>query len=78
MEQWAGGEAELLKKPWAKRLKAFKATANSYKALKHEARHGGTRTGIDKPLMTLPEARESMLQAVRSWIQEVRAAKSNP
>ena len=72
IEEANGGEAPLLKKPWTdSRLKELKKTANSFKAIGHEARHGKTATGISSPSITLTEAREVVKAALIGWIEEL-------
>ena len=55
-----GGEKGLIAKNWvpAKQIEDFRATANSYRVIGLAARHGSTKTGIDKPKLTLDEVRE--------------------
>jgi len=56
----------------AKDIDNFKATADSYKALGLDARHGKTKSGITKPLMTLAEAREMVRELFHCWIKELK------
>ena len=49
-----GGERGLVAKPWGgQRVKDFKATADSYKALGADARHGSTKNGVELSKVTL-------------------------
>ena len=67
-----GGESGLIARKWVPdgQIKAFKATANSYKALRLEARHGTLRTGIDHARQTLTEAREMVTTIIAKWCKE--------
>jgi hypothetical protein len=64
-----GGESGLIAKNWAPdgQIKAFKATANSYKALRLQARHGSLKTGVDRPQQTLTEARDMVRTIIEKW-----------
>jgi len=68
-----GGERGLIEKHWVPngQIKAFKATADSYKAIGLAARHGSTETGIDKPRLTLEKAREMVTTILDKWCKEV-------
>jgi hypothetical protein len=67
-----GGERGLIDKRWVPdgQIKAFKATANSYKALRLKARHGTTKTGVEKPEQTLEEASEMVRTIIEKWFKE--------
>ena len=67
-----GGEKGLIAKNWvpAKQIEDFRATANSYKALGNAARHGSTTTGIDKPRLTLEDARGMIRTILEKWCKE--------
>jgi hypothetical protein len=71
-KDFAGDWDALKAKAWVppKQIDDFKATCNSYKAVGIAARHGSTKTGIDKPRMTLPEAEEMVRTILEKWIKE--------
>lgn len=72
IEDGNGGESGLIAKSWGGQpVKNFKATANSYKALGAEARHGTTSKGVDEPKLTLTEANELLQRVLRDWIEEL-------
>lgn len=72
IEDGNGGERGLVQKPWAsEQAKNFKTTANSYKALGTEARHGTTSKGVESPRLTLPEARKFIREILNSWIEDL-------
>ncbi len=54
-----GGEKGLLGEPWVSpELKLFKSTANSYRAIGVESRHGTLSSGVPTARISLPEARQ--------------------
>jgi hypothetical protein len=67
-----GGERGLIKKHWVPRgqIKDFKATADSYKAIGLAARHGSTTKGIDKPRLTLEDARAMVRTILEKWCRD--------
>jgi len=68
-----GGESGLIAKKWVPKaqIKAFKATACSYKALRLEARHGPLKWGVDHALQTLDEARQMVRTILEKWSKEI-------
>jgi len=52
----------------ASKLDAFTGTANSYKALGKDARHGSVKSGYSTTKMTLSEARALIRKLFESWI----------
>jgi hypothetical protein len=56
----------------AKDIENFKATADSYKALGLDARHGKTKSGIPAPRITLKQAEEMFRKLFESWIKELK------
>lgn len=71
-----GSEKKLTAKNWVPggQIKHFRETANSYKALGSAARHGSTKDGIDKPKLTLAEAREMVRTILQKWCKEAELA----
>ena len=69
VEDGNGGEANLINRQWVANgaIKKFKATANSFKALRMHARHGSLKTGISAPTQTIEEARVMIRMLVESW-----------
>jgi hypothetical protein len=67
-----GGESGLVAKNWVPQgqIKSFKATANSYKAIRREARHGSLRKGIVSATITLSEAYEMVRNILGHWADE--------
>ncbi len=67
-----GGERGLIAKAWvpAGIIKDFKATANSYRAIRLHARHGSVRDGVDQPKLTLEEARNLIRTILSCWVKE--------
>jgi hypothetical protein len=63
------GERGLVAKKWVPdgQIKDFKATANSYKALRLAARHGSTKEGIEVPRLTVSEARDMVRTILEKW-----------
>ena len=54
-----GGGKKLLSEPWVSpKVKDFKSTANSYRAIGLESRHGTVSSGVPTARMSLPEARQ--------------------
>jgi len=68
-EDAQGGEKGLIAKKWVPdgQIKAFKRTANSYKALRLESRHGSLRKGVEQAQQTLEEAREMVRTIIEKW-----------
>jgi len=67
-----GGWSGLVAKSWAgPPVEHFKATANSYKALGTDARHGTTANGVDNPQMTLTAAKDLLRHMLLGWIREL-------
>ncbi len=68
-----GGVKKLLKQGLApeRKIKDFKATADSFKATKLAARHGSTSRGIASPKMTLSEARELIRKLLGAWVAKL-------
>jgi hypothetical protein len=64
-----GGLKGLKTKNWvpASQIENFKATADSYKAIGAAARHGKINSGIDKPRLTLQEARDMVRTILEKW-----------
>ena len=76
IEDGNGDEKGLVKKPWGgSRVKDFKATCNSYKAIGAEARHASTKQGVDAQKLTLPEARKLIRELLGEWLEELRSPK---
>jgi hypothetical protein len=69
------GESGLIAKNFVPlgQIKDFKGTANSYKALKHEARHGSTTKGFDQAQQTIEQAQQMVRTILQKWVQEVDA-----
>jgi hypothetical protein len=55
----------------ASKLDAFTGTANSYKALGNDARHGSIKSGYSTAKMTLSEARGLIRKLLESWIAKL-------
>lgn len=74
MEDGNGGEAGLIAKHFVAdgEINNFKATANSFRALGMEARHGTTASGISEPRMTLKQAQEMFRKLFQGWTQELK------
>lgn len=64
-----GGENGVIARQWVPtgQIKDFKATANSYMALRLAARHGSLKTGIPQAKITLTEARNMMRTILDKW-----------
>jgi hypothetical protein len=78
IEDHHGGEKELQKEDYCPpKLADFTSTANSFKAIKLSARHGGKSQGVEKPRIELNEAKEVirklMEDTIKSLIAEPRA-----
>ncbi|HLJ49087.1 MAG TPA: hypothetical protein VKU01_23895 [Bryobacteraceae bacterium] len=75
-----GGEKGLIGKNWVQdgQIKAFKNTANSFKALRLEARHGTIRTGVDEAKLTLDAARDMIRTILERWCKEALTDHANP
>lgn len=75
IEDALGGEKKLLAQQWATpKLKEFKRTANSWFALRSEARHSTEKWKPPADPMTLDDARVLIRQALRSWIDSREGA----
>jgi hypothetical protein len=63
----------LIEKQWVPdgKIKEFKATANSYKAIRLQARHGSVTQGVPDPKQTLDEAREMIRTILEPWAEEL-------
>ena len=79
MEDGNGGEAGLIAKHFVADgdIKNFKATANSFRALGLESRHGTTTSGVPAPKMTLKEAQEMFRKLFHGW-REKLTSQVNP
>ncbi len=66
------GNKDLRSKGWVAPhlIKNFTATAGSFKAIGHQARHGDTK-GIDHPRQTLEEARAMIRMILERWAKEL-------
>jgi hypothetical protein len=64
-----GGWQALINHGWVRNglIEDFRATANSYRVLGREARHGSVSSGIDKPRITLDEARDMVRTILEKW-----------
>ena len=65
------GEENLKDKNWvhSKAIERFKWTANNFRVLGSEARHGTLNDPPDKP-MTLTEAKAMLVSILRGWIAD--------
>jgi hypothetical protein len=72
-EDGNGGEHGLIAKNWVPggQIKAFKGTANSYRALRLEARHGSTQKGYEQAQLTLKEAAQMVRMILDKWCRQV-------
>jgi len=72
-EDGNGGETGLIKKLWVpdRQIKAFKATANSFKAIGLHARHGSVSLGVPRPEQTFDEARTMVRTILECWGKEL-------
>jgi len=52
-------------------IENFEKTANSFKALGHQARHGGVSKGVNRPRQTLEEARGMIRTILEQWAKEL-------
>ncbi len=69
-----GGEEGLLGVPWVSpKLKLFKRTANSYRAIGVESRHGTLSSGVPTAGISLPEARQLIWEFLNAWIAKLSA-----
>jgi hypothetical protein len=68
-EDGTGGEGALITKKWVAdgAIKDFKATANSFKALRLQARHGSVMEGVPRPKQTLDDARKMIRAILACW-----------
>ena len=74
IEDAVGGEKTLTSKSWGRKseVKLFKQTANSFRALGAEARHGTTSQPPPSKPMSLNQARDLIRQLLHDWFQEVK------
>lgn len=72
-EDGNGGEKGLIGKGWVAEgeIKNFKNTANSFKAIRLQARHGTVRTGASHPKQTLDQARQMIRTILERWGREL-------
>jgi hypothetical protein len=79
MEDGNGGEAGLIAKHFVadRDIKNFKATANSFRALGLESRHGTTTSGIPEPKMTLQQAEEMFRRIFQGWIKDLKGGANS-
>jgi hypothetical protein len=72
-EDGNGGEAALIEKRWVPdgKIKQLKRTANSYKAIRLQARHGSVTQGVPHAEQTLDEARNIIRAILDRWAQEL-------
>jgi hypothetical protein len=72
-EDGNGDEAGLKSKRWisASDFKNFKSTANSFKAIGNQSRHGTLSSGVGQPLLTLEEARTLIRTILERWANEL-------
>lgn len=68
IEDDVGGEGALISKNWNSKIKLFKQTANSYRALGSEARHGTLKYKKPAASMTLAEAKTVVISVLREWL----------
>lgn len=70
IEDDVGGERRLLALGWVpdSKIKQLKQTANSYRALGKEARHGTLRHPAPARIMTLEEAEQVVRSILRAWL----------
>jgi hypothetical protein len=68
-----GGKSGLIAKNWVPqgRIESFKATANSYKAIRRAARHGSIRQGIVSATITLSDAYQMIRTILKNWADEI-------
>jgi hypothetical protein len=73
IEDGNGGERRLVSSGLSTepQIKNFKATANSYRALGLEARHGSTTSGVDQVRMTLKEAQAFIRELLNAWARKL-------
>jgi len=74
IEDGNGGERGLIAKNLVAhgKIRDFKATANSFRALGLAARHGTTASGIPTPRMTLQEAEEMFRNLIEGWVKDLK------
>ena len=73
VEEGNGGERGLKSKQWVagSSIDNFGATANSFKAIGHQARHGYLSKGVDARRQTLEEARSMIRTILERWAKEL-------
>ena len=71
IEDDAGGEAGLIETAWISRgkLKTFKHTANSFRAVGREARHATAKPNPPSVPMSLREAQELIKSVLKEWLR---------
>ena len=75
-EDSAGGEKALIAKKWVAdgAIKDFKATANSFRALRQQARHGSISHGVPEASQTLDDACKMIRTILQEWGKELSRA----
>jgi len=78
IEDDLGGERELENRRWVSRtrLKRFKWTANSFKAIGHQARHATTNKEPPASPMSLNDAEELIQGILKNWLAMKNANES--
>jgi hypothetical protein len=73
-----GGEKGLIARNWVPdgAIKNFKATANSFRALRLQARHGSVAQGIHAPTQTLDDARDLIRMILERWRQHLSKTRA--
>jgi hypothetical protein len=73
------GETGLIAKKWvtSHAIKDFKATANSFRAIQSQARHGTITQGSIKARQTLGEARSMIRQILECWEREISSTRGS-
>ncbi len=72
-----GGEEALVDKKWVAKgaINAFKRTANSFKAVRLQSRHGSISKGIARPEQTLGDANDMIRTVLQRWGEELLRRK---
>ena len=79
IEDANGGEKAVVAKKWVPvGIKAFKETANSYKAIGLDARHASLTIGSERPKQTLETARALIRELLAKWIEELKQTPTGP
>jgi hypothetical protein len=78
-EDGNGGEKGLINQNWVPwgQIKDFKATANSYKAIRLLARHGSLSQGVEQAKQTLGEACEMIRTIIQEWAKRLISEHSH-